>query len=192
MRNMPRIVDHDQRRREIAFGVLQVMAERGLAAVTLRSVAAAAGVSMGRIQHYFATKDDLLHHACRTVVDLAAEGYQNLSTRDPRERLRHLTQQGIPRDDIGRLGAATWYTFVTASVTDETIAEIIRDAWRGLRSTMDELVAELAPNTSAYVRQRHVDVLTATMDGVVLRVVAGALTPELGHAALDAVIDAID
>ncbi|WP_060713259.1 TetR/AcrR family transcriptional regulator [Pseudonocardia sp. HH130629-09] len=60
---MPRSVDHDARRSEIADAVLGLVAQAGTEAVSLRSVAAEAGISMGRVQHYFASKDALLLHA---------------------------------------------------------------------------------------------------------------------------------
>lgn len=60
---VPRSVDHDTRRSEIADAVLALVARSGTEAVSLRSVAAEAGISMGRVQHYFASKDALLLHA---------------------------------------------------------------------------------------------------------------------------------
>ncbi|MBP2370914.1 TetR/AcrR family transcriptional regulator [Pseudonocardia parietis] len=60
---MPRSVDHETRRSEIADAVLTLVARAGTEAVSLRSVAAEAGISMGRVQHYFASKEALLLHA---------------------------------------------------------------------------------------------------------------------------------
>ncbi|GAA1397169.1 TetR/AcrR family transcriptional regulator [Pseudonocardia kongjuensis] len=60
---VPRSVDHDARRSEIADAVLALVARAGTEAVSLRSVATEAGISMGRVQHYFASKDALLLHA---------------------------------------------------------------------------------------------------------------------------------
>ncbi|MQA94856.1 MAG: TetR family transcriptional regulator [Streptosporangiales bacterium] len=57
---MPRTVDHDARRASLADAVWRLVARGGVEAVSLRSVAAEAGVSMGRVQYYFPTKDDLL------------------------------------------------------------------------------------------------------------------------------------
>ncbi|GAA2544322.1 TetR/AcrR family transcriptional regulator [Pseudonocardia hydrocarbonoxydans] len=62
---MPRSVDHDARRSELAAAVWRLVADAGMEAVSLRSVAAEAGVSMGRVQYYFPTKDDLLLHGLR-------------------------------------------------------------------------------------------------------------------------------
>lgn len=60
---MPRIADHEQRRRQIAVAVCDLIAERGFDAVTVARTAAAAGISVGLVQHYFPTKDEMLLHA---------------------------------------------------------------------------------------------------------------------------------
>ncbi|MFI5608679.1 TetR/AcrR family transcriptional regulator [Amycolatopsis sp. NPDC051903] len=57
---MPRRTDHEQRRREIASAVWRIAADRGLEAVSMREVAAEAGVSLRLVQYYFETKHNLL------------------------------------------------------------------------------------------------------------------------------------
>jgi AcrR family transcriptional regulator len=47
---------------------LCIVAERGLDDVSVREVASAAGVSIGTVQHYFRTKDDMLFTAFQDVV----------------------------------------------------------------------------------------------------------------------------
>ncbi|MEQ3551644.1 TetR family transcriptional regulator [Pseudonocardia nematodicida] len=71
---MPRSADHTARRAEIADAVLALVARAGTEGVSLRSVAAEAGVSMGRVQHYFTGKDELLLHAL-------ARSHQRMETR---------------------------------------------------------------------------------------------------------------
>ncbi|TDE33768.1 TetR family transcriptional regulator C-terminal domain-containing protein [Actinomadura sp. 6K520] len=60
---MPRIADHEQRRRQIAAAVCDLIAEDGFDRVTVARTAAAAGISVGLVQHYFRTKDEMLLHA---------------------------------------------------------------------------------------------------------------------------------
>src|SRR3712207_773273 len=60
---VPRVVNVEQQKAAIAAATARLIASSGLEAVSLRSVAAEAGVSMGRVQHYFATKDELLLEA---------------------------------------------------------------------------------------------------------------------------------
>lgn len=57
---VPRVVDAEQQRCQIAEAVWRLAARAGLEAVSLREVATEAGISMGRVQHYFATKDEML------------------------------------------------------------------------------------------------------------------------------------
>ncbi|MDR2254790.1 MAG: TetR/AcrR family transcriptional regulator [Arthrobacter sp.] len=56
---MPKIVDHDARRRELVEIASQVIAKNGVEGATLRELAAEAGFSNGAIKPYFPTKDSL-------------------------------------------------------------------------------------------------------------------------------------
>lgn len=56
---MPRVVDHAQKREEILERSLAVFARDGYEAVTMRTLAAEAGVSTGTLYHYFDNKSAL-------------------------------------------------------------------------------------------------------------------------------------
>ncbi|KUL58478.1 TetR family transcriptional regulator [Streptomyces sp. NRRL S-1521] len=61
---MPRTKgDHEARRRDVSAAVWQVMATRGFAGLTLRSVAAELGATTGLLTHYFPTKQALVEYA---------------------------------------------------------------------------------------------------------------------------------
>ncbi|MBT4521154.1 MAG: TetR/AcrR family transcriptional regulator, partial [Halieaceae bacterium] len=66
---MPKIVDHEQQRRELSATVAQVVANNGLEQTTLRVVAASHGCTKGMVQHYFADKEELLLAALNYVED---------------------------------------------------------------------------------------------------------------------------
>lgn len=57
---VPKIVDHDARRRELAQAAAKVIVRRGLDGVTIREIAREAGFSTGSLGHYFPSKDDVL------------------------------------------------------------------------------------------------------------------------------------
>ncbi|GAA2298665.1 TetR/AcrR family transcriptional regulator [Streptomyces kunmingensis] len=50
------------------MAVCELIADQGLDAVTVARTAAAAGMSVGLVQHYFRTKDDMLLHAFKEVT----------------------------------------------------------------------------------------------------------------------------
>lgn len=60
---MPKIVDHEQRRAEIAEIAAEIIAEGGLEAATLREIARRSGFSKGIIEHYFDGKSELIDAA---------------------------------------------------------------------------------------------------------------------------------
>ncbi|SDR75156.1 DNA-binding transcriptional regulator, AcrR family [Brevibacterium siliguriense] len=130
---MPKIVDHAQRRTEMVHALWQVIYLKGIDGVSFRSVAEAAGISVGRVQHYFPSRSELILEGCRQIVDGAeAAGPEDAdeSTRtgsaDAVSALRRFCFAFIPAGETMRIGASVWYTYVARAVMDEQIAGIIR------------------------------------------------------------------
>jgi AcrR family transcriptional regulator len=100
--SVPKQVDHDQRRVQIAEALQRLTTRAGLEGVSLRQVAAEAGMSMGSVQHYFGTKDEMLRYAlehrhrlrtARITAKVLAEGPPT-----PRSILRTCLVEILPRD----------------------------------------------------------------------------------------------
>ena len=104
--DVPRQVDHKARRDQIAEALLDIVAGHGLEAISMRAVAAQAGVSTGRIQHYFANKDELLAYAMEYQDWLVQQRWNEQAWPEgeptPREALRWVLLETIPRDDRRR------------------------------------------------------------------------------------------
>ncbi len=58
---MPAIIDHEERRTEVASIAAGLVADNGADAVTFRDVAKAAGFSTSVVSHYFENKQELLN-----------------------------------------------------------------------------------------------------------------------------------
>lgn len=188
---VPKTVDHGERRTAIAIGVITVMAEHGIAGVSLRTVAHAAGVSMGSVQHYFATKADLVHHACQMIIDRATEQHVATQRAPAGERIRHLLTMGIPGTPQQRTGTAIWHEFVIAGANDATIAEMITSAWQERRRILVELLDDLDAGSSLPSADLA-DLLAATSDGLAVRATLGDLTRQEACAKLQAQLAAFD
>ena len=67
---MPRLVDHDQRRAELAAAGIRIMLREGLDGVTVRGVAAEAGCSTGSLRHYFANQSALQEYTVASATAL--------------------------------------------------------------------------------------------------------------------------
>ncbi|MCP2330275.1 MULTISPECIES: TetR/AcrR family transcriptional regulator [Actinoalloteichus] len=89
---MPRIVDHDQRRAQIALAFQRLLAAEGIAGVSFSRVAAEAGVSVGLIQHYFSGKEALLRYAYDDATSRLGQRV--------RQRVRSLEAAGRPVREV--------------------------------------------------------------------------------------------
>src|ERR1700728_3455132 len=81
---MPKIVDHDQRRDEIALVACRVVADYGFDQATVVRIAREAGYTTGMVAHYFDTKQDIIIAALRLIL------------RRIEERLAAATRAGQP------------------------------------------------------------------------------------------------
>ena len=181
---MPKVVDHDQRRAEIIGALWEVISERGTEGASLMTVARAAGVSVGRIQHYFASKQDLVQAGCQAIVDMAEAGYRDRTREsDPWRTLADLLTQSIPTTTEFRMGAAVWYAYMARAVVDPGIGEIVRRAAQGTHEEVRSLLrAGGAPEDLATA-------LLGMSAGLTQHVLVGALSASEATAAMTAEID---
>lgn len=142
---MPRVVDHEIRRAEVAAVAADVIARRGLDGVSVRDVAAAGGYSTTVVTHYFANKRELLLHAYRSAGTATEE---RLAAIDPTrgDRLLAICEAILPLDEPRRLTWQTWFAFWGAAVGDEELAAMQR---RRVRWFRDLLAAELGGDDEA-------------------------------------------
>lgn len=121
------------KRTEIVEGVWAVIARQGIAAVSVRSVAAAAGVSPGRVQHYFATKTQLVRASAEAMLQGAAEANPG-ALGDPTDpaTLRVLLTHAIEPAASSRAGTSVYFNFVAASVGDPWIGQALAQARGGV------------------------------------------------------------
>jgi AcrR family transcriptional regulator len=99
---VPKLVDHEERRREIARATWRVLTSSGVSAVSVRTVAAEAGISTGALRHYFADQADLLLFAAQhTVEQIADRMAAELANRDrpPVEVVSGVLEQLLPLDE---------------------------------------------------------------------------------------------
>ncbi|CAM4043488.1 TetR/AcrR family transcriptional regulator [Tsukamurella strandjordii] len=176
---MPKRVDHAERRAEIDAIVWAIIAEEGIAAVTLRSIAARGGISMGRVQHYFPTREAIIAHALTSFLALAEQAHPIPGDRN--EALLVLLTHALPHDGSQPLGAKVWYAYLAESITDPQIAEIVGAALRG----SEDLATELLDGDRTRAR-----FLLAAADGFAYRALAGLITPEAAEAAIRELVEA--
>lgn len=193
---MPRRIDHDTRRLEFAQAVWAVIAAQGIQAVTLRRVAAEAGASVGRLQHYYASRDDLIRDSCRLMIESAArsvdheQGKRVASPARAASDLRTLLVAAIPGRAATRAGTAVWLAYLAASVEDPGIAALIADAERGAVRYAAALIAALLPADGDRRAASLGLELLSLSQGLAFRVLSGAIGAEDAVAIIDRRLEA--
>lgn len=108
---------HDERREQILQAAARLLAESGMENVSVRRVAATAGIGMGTLRHYFPTQRDL-HHAM--VLMLIDDEIQDFDIEDPSfppaERLERCVLQFVPREAGSEHLLLTWFGLYRAAL----------------------------------------------------------------------------
>jgi AcrR family transcriptional regulator len=68
---MPKIVDHDRRREEIAQATLRVIRKLGVENTTVRAISREGGFSSGVLAHYFGNKEEIVGFAFQWTAESA-------------------------------------------------------------------------------------------------------------------------
>jgi AcrR family transcriptional regulator len=72
---MPKIVNHEEYRRELLKKCFYLFCRKGYAKVTMREIAIETGVSTGAIYHYFSKKQNILEEMFKYIVETNVEEY---------------------------------------------------------------------------------------------------------------------
>jgi TetR/AcrR family transcriptional repressor of bet genes len=138
---MPKLVDHQERREEIADAVCTVVAREGLEGATVREIARTAGCSTGVLAHYVPDKPALLGLALTTAGDRTAERMRRHQRKEPAlEALRAVAREALPLDDKGREEWQVWLAFWGRAIADPELATLQRERYEGWRETVEELI----------------------------------------------------
>jgi AcrR family transcriptional regulator len=146
---VPKRVDHQERRRQIAGALLRAAATRGLHATGMREVAAEAGVSLRLVQYYFGTKEELLLFAMQQLAAQFAErGLARIRRTKPadgqprpRDVVAAILTEGVPADDERRTFTILYTAYFALSLTDPALA--INPLVRNSNAVIDVIAAQL-------------------------------------------------
>jgi AcrR family transcriptional regulator len=130
---MPRVVNHEERREEIAEAAWRVIEREGLAGADLREIAREAGYTTGVITHYFRDKGELMTFAFGLLVDRSTARMARASTE---AGLMEALAQVLPLDEERRREATVWLALMSASLTAPQLAEGLRLRYRQAREAM--------------------------------------------------------
>lgn len=146
---MPIVVDHEQRRREVAEIAADLIAKLGVERVTVREVAAATGYSTTIVSHYFRDKRELQLLAYRTATLRARRRIEAALAADGADRLQRCIEAMLPLDDERRRDWHVWFAFWGVAVADPQFAAEQKLRARYSRELVERLLAAAPRNGGA-------------------------------------------
>ncbi|GAA1040362.1 TetR/AcrR family transcriptional regulator [Virgisporangium ochraceum] len=192
---MPRVSDHDARRRQVAAAVAGLVDTEDLDGVTVARTAAAAGISVGLVQHYFATKDDMLLFAYAHVreqiearVATAVDAGAGSGARIEHVLLDALGEL-LPLDGRRRRECRVMLAFAGRTLDSPRLTEVLRASADSVRERLAVAIhngkecGEVPAATDDHAESVR---LLAVVDGLALHayVAPDTVTAEAAHSAL--------
>lgn len=188
---MPRVVDREQRVREIVQATLAILGEQGYKELTLRNLAQRMGGSITLVTHYFANRDLLLAGVLEVVLaDAKKFSEQLMAIEDPHDRLRAVMLWFLPlsedeaRNERGRISL----------VAHQDASPVIREWLDGMEEAMRAVLTKAVSDfVEPYERDAVVDQMRVWGSGMVLSVTEHPeiWTPERQLAALERFLEAL-
>ena len=151
---MPRIVDHDQRRREVTRAAAKIVVNSGRGALTVRNVAAATGWSTTVVSHYFDDMADLFYETYSYATTRSRQRIDKVLATDPSD-VAKLIEAVLPLDQERREDWKIWFAFWSEALSNPTYAD---EQSTRAATTRDRIKACLAAMRKKGEVRRNVDI----------------------------------
>ncbi|MEU6037736.1 TetR family transcriptional regulator C-terminal domain-containing protein [Actinomadura sp. NPDC047616] len=196
---MPRQVDHDSRRRQIAQAVFELISEQGMEGATLRDAAARAGVSMGAVQRCFSTKEEMvafvMDYMNRRITERVQARISGSAEPESAMTMLEETLVGIvPLDEPSLAETKVWLAFTAQAAVNPKLAAVQREHYAGLTELLTLLIR--VAQDAGHARPgldpaQEADSLITFTDGLNVQILVGRHTPESALTALNRRITAL-
>jgi AcrR family transcriptional regulator len=138
---MPKVVDVDERRAALIDATSREIASRGLANVTLRSIARVNGWSTGIVTHYFSDKHELLMATFNERADRSRRAIE-AATGAGVPLLDAALEAALPLDDERMVDWRVYLAYMGAAVGECELRQLHRERQRRFAATITDGIAE--------------------------------------------------
>jgi AcrR family transcriptional regulator len=139
---VPKVVDHDERKAEVAAAVWRAISRYGVEGATVRRIAKEAGYSTGVLAHYFEDKEQVLLYALREATDHTVQRMLLHAGRRPAlSALREVALETLPLDETRRVEWGVWLAFWSRATTDDRLRHEHESRYHAYHAGLRTLVA---------------------------------------------------
>lgn len=173
---MPKIVDHDARRTELAAAVCQTIFDLGIDNLTMIEVGKVAGYTTGVLTHYFSNKEEMMLAACDHAWGSIQEKMALRLAQEEPNTIGFLSEL-LPISAENRVAVVVWFNFWLQGMHSEKLAKrhrVNREAWLAkLTVVLGEMQAKGEIGEAVDVSAEVVGV-DAFINGIALRAIVNA------------------
>jgi AcrR family transcriptional regulator len=192
---MPRIVDHEERRRELIGAVVRVIARDGIERCTLRAIAKESGHSVGALAHYFSDKDDILTSALELSHErIHARIAARLEQVEGLDAVREFVLDNLPLDDERRIETQLEMTYWARALSAGRVLAVQQRESAHLREMLLDTLRDAMGSgavSSSETAEQVGERLLAVIDGLSLHAILypDRVTAELQLALVETELD---
>lgn len=162
---MPKMLDTTMRDHTVIAAAWRVIARDGVAALTVRNVAAEAGLAPSSLRYTFPTQTAVRRRALEAVSQqIAARVAALAAVLAGLDYARAALLELLPLDDARRLEMQVFLALGMASLSDDTLQPLWRDAGTAVR----QVCADALDAAGAEAGPAQVDHLHGLIDGLAL------------------------
>lgn len=157
------------RRDALITAALDLIAEGGRGAATVRAIAARAGVTQGLIRHYFHSKEDLTREAYHTLMSRLTEGSLALldsAPPSPEGRLAAFVVASLRPPIIDGRTMSLWAGFINQVQSDPAMKAVHKESYLHFRNLLEGMIAALPGKVSPEKARTHAIACNAILDGL--------------------------
>ena len=163
------------RREAMIAAALDLIAEGGIAAATVRAIAEKAGVTPGLIRHYFKTKEDLTRAAYQTLMERMTQASALVLDTAPdgaAARLAAFVAASLRPPVVDPAAMGLWAGFIHRVQRDPMLREVHRTTYLGYRDVLQGLIAALPRAVDAATLRAEAIACNGVIDGLWLEACA--------------------
>lgn len=167
---MPKIVDHDEKRKQIAEAAWNIIGKEGVEKASIRRVASEAGMSSGALRHYFSTQDEMLLFIMNYYLEEGKKRSQNIEwSENPVQAVEEVLLELVPIDEEKKIETSVWWILALRSLTSDTIKDKkdeMTDGTYELANSMIEILALKGVLSDSMNAELEKSRLTALIEGL--------------------------
>jgi AcrR family transcriptional regulator len=160
---VPRVADKQERRDQVVEAAFRVIARDGLSGTSMRAVAKEAGCTIGLINHWFSSRDDLIEATFDQAITMEMERVTEIAT-DPSSYI-DAASQFLPVDERRRDEAKIWIAFYAMVLCGSDYEDRRAARCNAVRKTMVEGLRDFRPLPACH---DIVDRIFVLVDGIAI------------------------